>query len=100
MELSSLNLLILINCCLCYSYPYVLCESLSHVINQESHVYTWNVGKIYLISLERFKNVKKVNSVNLSQISPHKHVITGTNLTIVPLGYITVELDQLSGTAI
>ena len=31
---------------------------------------------------------------------PHKHVITGTNLTIVPLGYITVELDQLSGTAI
>ena len=25
---------------LCNSYPCVLCESLSHVINQESHVYS------------------------------------------------------------
>ena len=31
---------------LCNSYPCVLFESLSHVINQESHVYSWNLGKI------------------------------------------------------
>ena len=39
MELCLLNLLILIDCFLCNSYPCVLFESLSHVINQESHVY-------------------------------------------------------------
>ena len=38
-ELCLLNLLILIDCFLCNSYPCVLFESLSHVINQESHVY-------------------------------------------------------------
>ena len=69
MELCLLNLLILIDCFLCNSYPCVLFESLSHVINQESHVYSWNLGKIYLVSLGRFQNFKKVNSVNLSQIS-------------------------------
>ena len=26
------------NCCLCNSYPFVLFESLPHVVNQESHV--------------------------------------------------------------
>ena len=40
MELCLLNLLILIDCFLCNSYPCVLFESLSHVINQESHVYS------------------------------------------------------------
>ena len=30
----------IIDCFLCNSYPYVLFESLSHVINQESHVYS------------------------------------------------------------
>ena len=40
MELCLLNWLILINCFLCNSYPCVLFESLSHVINQESHVYS------------------------------------------------------------
>ena len=56
----------------------MLFESLSHVINQESHVYSWNFGKIYLVlflkfwylvSLGRFQYFKKVNSLNLSQIS-------------------------------
>ena len=64
---------------LCNSYRCVPFESLSHVINQESHVYSWNLGKIYLIyflkfwnsliSLGRFQNFKKVISVTLSQIS-------------------------------
>ena len=39
MELSLLSLLILIDCFLCNSYPCVIFENLSHVINQESHVY-------------------------------------------------------------
>ena len=39
-ELYLLNLLILIDYFLCNSYPCVLFESLSHVINQESHVYS------------------------------------------------------------
>ena len=69
MELCLLNLLILIDCFLCNSYPCVLFESLSHVINQESHVYSWNLGKIYFDHFLKFWNVKKVNSVNLSQIS-------------------------------
>ena len=69
MELCLLNLLLLIDCCLCNSYPCVLFESLSHVINQESHFYSWNLEKGYLVSLGRFQNSKKVNSVNLSQIS-------------------------------
>ena len=38
-ELCLLNLLILIDYFLCNSYPWVLFESLSHAINQESHVY-------------------------------------------------------------
>ena len=74
MELSLLNLLILTDCFLCNSYPCVLFESLSHVINQKSHVYSWNLGKIYLAQFlkfwnEKFQNFKKVNSVNLSQMS-------------------------------
>ena len=79
MELCLLNLEILIDCVLCNSYPFLLIESLSHVINQESHVYSWNLGKIYLVHFwnfeisrvkwGRFQNFKKVNSVNWSQIS-------------------------------
>ena len=38
MEICLLNLLILIDCFLCNSYACVLIESLSQVINQESHV--------------------------------------------------------------
>ena len=41
------------------------------MINQESRVYSWNLGKIYLVHYlnEVFQNLKKVNSVDLSQIS-------------------------------
>ena len=41
------------------------------MINQDSHVYSWNLGKIYLVHYlnEVFQNLKKVNSVDLSQIS-------------------------------
>ena len=54
MELCLLNLLILIDCFLCNSYPCMLFESLSHVINQESHVYSRNFGKIYLVYFLKF----------------------------------------------
>ena len=54
MELCLLNLLILIDCFLCNSYPCVLFKSLSHVINQESHVYLRNLGKIYLVHSLKF----------------------------------------------
>ena len=56
---------------LCNSYPSVPFESLSHVINQESLVYSWNLGKIHLVHFLKFwnlQNFKKVNSVKLSQI--------------------------------
>ena len=79
MELCLLNFLILIDCFfVCNSYSCELFESFSHVINQKSHVYSWNLGKIYLVhflkcwnsllSLVKFQNFKKVNSVNLYQI--------------------------------
>ena len=66
MDLSLLNLLILIDCFLCNYYTCVLFESLSHVINQESHVYLWNLGK-------------KLKLVNLFHIFPLKRVITNTS---------------------
>ena len=78
MELCLLNLLILIDCFLCNSCHCVLFESLSHVINQKSYVYSRNLGKIYLVHFLKFWNLpglareiskfQKVNSVNLSQI--------------------------------
>ena len=57
MELCLLNLLILIDWFLCNSYLCVLFESLSHVINQESHVYSWNLGEIYLVHFLKFWNL-------------------------------------------
>ena len=74
MELCLLNLLILIDSFLCNSYPCVLFESLSHVINQESHVYWWNLGKICLVQFLKF--------CGLGKFIPNfllKHVITSTN---------------------
>ena len=56
-----------IDCFLCNSYPCVLFGSLSHVINQESHVYSWNLGKIYLVHFLKF-----------IPNFPLKHVITST----------------------
>ena len=79
MELCLLSLLILIDVFLCNSYPCVLFESLSHVINQNSHVYSRKLGKIYSLHFLKFSNLprfnreiskfEKVNSVNLSKIS-------------------------------
>ena len=74
MDLCLLNLLILIDCFLCNSCPSVPFRSLSHVINQESHVYSWNFGKnlprsFFEILKFWFQNSKKVNSVSLFQIS-------------------------------
>ena len=51
MELCLLNLLILIHWFSCNYYHCVLFESLSHVINHESHVYSWNLKKIYLLNM-------------------------------------------------
>ena len=46
----------------------MLFESLSHVINQESHVYSWNLGKIYHVHSLKFWNFPSETSVSLSQI--------------------------------
>ena len=54
MELFLLNLLILIDCFLYNSYTCVPFESLSHAINQESHVYSRNLGKTYLVYFLKF----------------------------------------------
>ena len=87
MELCLLNLLILIDCFLCNSYPCVLFESLSHVINQESHVYSWNLGKIYLVhflefwNLPRFtREISKFQKSELGKFIPN--IITSTNFKL------------------
>ena len=89
MELCLLNLLILSDCFLCNSYPCVLFESLllsltrNHMFIPEiwgkfTSLIFWNF-EISLVSLGRFQNFKKVNSVNLSQISLFpSYVITST----------------------
>ena len=92
-ELCLSNLLILIDCFLCNSYPCVLFESLSHVINQESHVYSWNLGKIYLVHFLKFWNLprftREISKFQKSELGkfipnfPLKHVITSTNSFII-----------------
>ena len=81
-----------IDCFLCNFYPCVLFESLWHVINQKSHVYSWNLGKIYLVRFLKFWNLprftQKVSKFQKSELSnfipnfPHKHVITSTKLVM------------------
>ena len=88
MELCLLNLLIMIDCFLCISYLCVLFESLSHVINQEWHVYSWNLRKIYLVQFLKFWNVsrftRKISKFLKRELGkfipnfPLKHVITTT----------------------
>ena len=80
MEFCLLNLLILIDCFLCNSYSCVLFESMSHVINQESHVYSWN------LALSRsFYEILKSQSFTENELGkfisnfPLKHMITSTN---------------------
>ena len=85
MDLWLLSLLIPINCFLCNSYPCVLLESLSHVINQESHVYSWKLGKIYLVHFWNFEislpqKFLKSELGKLIPNFPRKHMITSTNL--------------------
>ena len=92
MELCLLDLLILIDCFLCNSYPSVLFESLSHVINQESHVYSWNLGKIYLVHFFKFWNLprftREILKFQKSELGkfirnfPVKHVITSSNILL------------------
>ena len=72
------------------SYPCVLFLSLSYVINQESHVNSWNLGKIYLAHFLKFWNLPrftreiwKFQKSELGKFIPNfplKHVITSTNL--------------------
>ena len=50
---------------------FVLFDSFSHMINQESHVYLWNLGKIYLVHVLKF-----------IPIIPLKHVIITTKTNI------------------
>ena len=76
-----------IDCFLCNSC--VLFKSLSHVINQESHVYSWNLGKIYLAHFLKFWNLprfnREISKFQKSELGkfipnfPLKHVITSTN---------------------
>ena len=92
MEIWWLNLLILITCFLCNSYHCRLFESLLHVINQESHVYSWNLGKIYLIHFLKFWNlprftqeISKFKRSEPGKFIPNfhlKHVITSTNYMV------------------
>ena len=89
MELCLLNLLILTDWFLCNSYHFVLFESLSLVINQESHVYSWNFKKIYLVHFLKFRNLPrftwKISKFQKSEMCkfipnfPLKHVITSTD---------------------
>ena len=68
MELCLLNLLILIFFVyVCNSYPCVLLETLSHVINQDSHVWSWNLGKIYLVHFMNFWNLSEIQKSELGE---------------------------------
>ena len=65
---------------LCNSFK--LFESLSHMSNQESHVYSWSLGKIYLVHflvLPRSKFEKSEPGKFIPNFSL-KHVITRTNI--------------------
>ena len=79
MGLCLLNLLTLSGCFFCNTYPYVLFERLSHVIHQESHVYSWNLGEIYFVHFLKFWNLSKFQESELGKLIPHfppKHLIT------------------------
>ena len=104
MELCLLNLLILIDCFLCNSYPCVLFGRSSQVINQQSHVYSWNLGKIYLVHFLKFWNpprftweISKFQKSELGKFIPNfslKHVIASTN---VALNNSTQSILMISG---
>ena len=60
-----------------------------HVINQESYIYSWNLGKIYLVHFLKFWNLTRftweISKFQKSKLGkfisnfPLKHVITSTN---------------------
>ena len=68
MELCLLNLLILIDCFLCNSYPCVLFESFSHMINQESPGISRMIFVKFGENLPRFQ-ISLLNMWLLVQIS-------------------------------
>ena len=85
---------------LCNSYPCVLFESLSHVINQKSHVYLWNLWKIYLVHFLKFRNLKisKFQESELGKFIPNfplKHVITSTNFKIKLISVLITWLSEI-----
>ena len=109
-ELCLLNLLILIDCFLCNSYPCVLFESLSHVINHEPHVYSWNLGEIYLVCFLKFWNLpcftREISKFQKSELGrfipnlPLKHVITSTiNQLWMYKFYMVAKLYKTTNTA-
>ena len=65
---------------LCNSYPCVLFESLSHVINQESHVYSWNLGNLPHSFFQLFQ---KSELGKFIPNFPLKYVITSTKCKFV-----------------
>ena len=77
MVLCLLNLLILIDCFFCNSYPCVLFESLSHMINQESRLFMkfgenlprsfFEILKSPLFHLRDFKISKKWTQVYMNK---------------------------------
>ena len=84
----------MIDCFLRNSYACVLFERLSHVIYQESHVYSWNLGRIdlvhfwnfeiSLVSLGRFFFFFFFQKSELGKFIPNfllTHVITSTNIS-------------------
>ena len=68
------------------------CEILTFVINQESHVYSWNLGKIYLVHFLKFWNLprftREISKFQISELGkfipnfPVKHVNTSTNYLV------------------
>ena len=76
-------------------YVCVLFESLSHVIHQESHVYSWNLGKVYLVHFLKFWNltrftgeISKFEKSERSKFIPNfllKHVITSTSFNEISI---------------
>ena len=92
MELCLLNLLILIDCFLCNSYPCVLFESLSHAINQKSQVYSWNLGKIFTRFTREISKFQKSELGKLIPNFPFKYVIASTNPFLVFPGNILIKI--------
>ena len=73
----------------------MLFESLAHVINQESHVYSWNLGKIYLVHFLKFWNFQKSELGKFIQNFSLKHMITSTNICVIGWNFIVLKIPWL-----